>query len=118
MTRDEFVQRFPEFLFGEIFDEAVAGRSVQRMDGIRGDGDRVCAMWNGSAEAVSWESTTAPTEEDLRVALNSLLGAQFDAEHPGAWRHTFFWDAEAKAGKRVLTDAQKAIIARRKELTA
>ena len=48
--------------------------------------------------------------------VNCLGSALFEAEHPGKTMPSFHWDAASFYGDP-LTEEQKAIIARRKELT-
>ena len=48
--------------------------------------------------------------------MNNIGGALFEAEHPGKMGPSYHWDALSSFGEPI-TEEQKAIIARRKELT-
>lgn len=50
-----------------------------------------------------------------RDAVGNLAGAVLDHEYPDAYK-SYRWEAEAVIGKRTLTDEERRIIARRKEL--
>lgn len=52
-----------------------------------------------------------------KYMIANLGGCLFEREHPGIWGRTIFWEAQAAASGRPLSEEQRGLIARRRELT-
>lgn len=64
---------------------------------------------NATFDETFWQRYAEPM-------VNNIGSALFEAEHPGKTMPSFLWDAASRYGEP-LTEVQKAIITRRKELT-